>query len=518
MKKSHSIPTARHEYKYLLFNIYLLVGLITACDNSDPVMPDDDRARTYPIENVQTFSAAPEGYLGKATDEADRVEKVTFRHKVEIRYSPVFTIINPLGGAGVEIGINGRHVTINSTVEGVEYELSGETPDGSLNISSEHKFKLVLNNAAVTNPAGPAISIQSRNRVFLVIPDNSESRLTDGQNYQPVAGDDPQGTLFSNGPLIFSGNGKLVVQGNYSHAIVSGDYIRNTGTQLKVTGAVRDAIHTHHAFIMDNGMLDLSATDDGIQCEEGHIVINGGEIIINSTGKGITASYDTDNRVDPYVTINGGKIIINTLDEGIESKSVMTLNGGTLEINAADDALNAGKFIYINGGWIYARSTENDGIDSNGPITITGGTVIAMGAGGPEGGIDCDRSTFTITGGIVVGIGGTTSPPTAQVSTQRSVILGGSVAGNLLAIIGNDGAEALTFLVPENHNTMLFSSPKLQANTTYSLFQGGMISSAETFHSLYLSGTYEPGTKTSVSFSTVNMVTQVGGSIGPDGR
>lgn len=518
MKKSHSIPTARQDYRDLLFLLYLLIGLITACNNSDPVLPDGDSARTYPIETAQTFSSAPEGYLGKADDEADRVEKVTFRHKVEIRYSPVFTIINPLGGAGVEIGINGRHVTINSTVEGVEYELSGETPDGSLKINSDHKCKLVLNNAAITNPVGPAISIQSQKRVFLVVPDHTESLLTDGKNYQGGAGEDPKGTLYSDGPLIFSGSGKLVVQGNYSHAIVSDDYIRNTGTQLKVSGAVRDAIHTHDAFIMDNGKLDLSATDNGIQCEEGYIVINGGEIFINSIGKGITASYDTDSRVDPFVTINGGKIVINTRDEGIESKSVMTLNGGMLEVNAIDDALNAGKFIYINGGHIYARSTANDGIDSNGPITITGGTVIAMGAGGPEGGIDCDRSTFKITGGIVVGMGGTTSPPTAQVSTQRSVILGGSTAGTLLAILGNDGAEALTFLVPETYNTMLFSSPKLQANKNYTLFQGGMISSAETFHSLYLSGTYEPGTKTSVSFTTANMVTQVGGSIGPGGR
>lgn len=71
-----------------------------------------------------------------------------------------------------------------------------------------------------------------------------------------------------------------------------------------------------------------------------------------------------------------------------------------------DDCMNASNSIVINGGSIYCYSSGNDGIDSNGTLTITGGVVIASGTTSPEDGFDCDQNTFKITGGIVLGIGG----------------------------------------------------------------------------------------------------------------
>ena len=70
-----------------------------------------------------------------------------------------------------------------------------------------------------------------------------------------------------------------------------------------------------------------------------------------------------------------------------------------------DDCMNASNSIVINGGSIYCYSSGNDGIDSNGTLTITGGVVIASGTTSPEDGFDCDQNTFKITGGIVLGIG-----------------------------------------------------------------------------------------------------------------
>lgn len=118
--------------------------------------------------------------------------------------------------------------------------------------------------------------------------------------------------------------------------------------------------------------------------------------------------------------------------EGIESKNVMTINGGDIAVYAYDDCLNASNNITINGGSVYCYSTGNDGVDSNGTLTITGGTVVASGTTSPEDGFDCDQNTFKITGGTVLGIGGGTSTPTANSCIQRSVIYGGSgSAGNI---------------------------------------------------------------------------------------
>ncbi|MEO6287571.1 MAG: hypothetical protein ABIN80_23500 [Dyadobacter sp.] len=57
---------------------------------------------------------------------------------------------------------------------------------------------------------------------------------------------------------------------------------------------------------------------------------------------------------------------------------------------------------------------------------MTGGKVVAVGAGSPEEGFDYDRNTFNITGGILVGVAGATSTPNATASRQPSVLLGGS--------------------------------------------------------------------------------------------
>ncbi len=498
----------------LLFSTF---SLFLSCTSDDEILPEGGDGGAITIETAATESGQAEGNKDTAANPDDLVENSTFSGKVTIQFGTTVSISNPFKGKGVEVSETGGDVTVSSTIAEVEYEVSGTTTDGSLKIYSDKKFKLTLNGAVMTNPDGPAINIQSGKRVFIVLAANSDNRLTDGSTYKAGGTEDMKGALFSEGQLIFSGGGKLTVKSNYGHAIASDDYIRIIDAVITVTGAVKDGLHANDAIIIDGGTLDITSTDDGIQCDEGYIVINDGSLNINSTGKAITASYDTDNTIDPYLTINGGRIVINTKDEGIESKSVLTINGGTIEIKSTDDGINAGKFIYINGGDIYAQSTSNDGIDSNGPITITGGRVLAIGAQSPETGIDCDNSTFKITGGLVLGLGGGTSVPTASVSTQYSVVMSGSTAGQIISLLSADNTEALTFQVPIARSTMLFSSPKLKAGQTYTLYTGGAVTGAEEFFGIYTSGSYEPGTKSSTTFTTSSVVTRIGGSTGPGG-
>lgn len=497
----------------------LLIFSIISCSKGEEDITtggSTETGGTVSIDSTTTSNATAEGNTDVAYNEDDLIANSTFTSVVTINFGSAVEITNPLSAGGVTVTESNGDVIVTSTATGVEYILSGTTTNGSVKVYSDKKFKLTLNGVNITNADGPAINIQSGKRAFVVLNANTTNSLTDGATYA-TSTEDMKAAFFSEGQLIFSGNGSLTVKGNYKHAICSDEYVRMIGGAITITSAKSDGIHTNDAFIADGGTINLTASGDGIQCEEGYIVINNGTFTINVADKGISASWDTDTTIDPYIVINGGTInVTSTAGEGIESKSILTINNGTLNVKTSDDGLNASTFIYINGGNIYVNSASNDGIDSNGKLTVTGGKIISIGAASPEEGFDCDQNTFKITGGILVGVAGATSSPTASVSTQPSVILGSGTANQIIHIESSDGAEALTFLIPKNYTTMLFSSPKLKSNVAYNVYTGGSVANGTNSNGLYTSGTYTAGT-VSKTFTTSSMVTSAGGSTGPGG-
>lgn len=521
--KKRSLLSSAAVYGPCLMKIGLMLlslfVFISCSKESDNVTPDDEsgtgNGATVAIDSTTKSNALAEGNTGNAADADDLLANSTFTSTVTITFGSTVTITNPMSGKGVTVIESNGDVTVNSTIAEIEYLVSGTTTNGSLKIYSDKKFKLTLNGVHITNSDGPAINIQSEKRAFIVVNEGTTNSLTDGSTYTASGTEDMKGTLFSEGQLIFSGNGSLSIRGNYKHGIASDDYVRIISGTITVSAAPSDGIHTNDAFIADGGTLSITTKGDGIQCEEGYIVINNGNFTIDVADKGISAAWDTDTTIDPFITINGGTINVkSSAGEGIESKSVMTINDGNITVKSADDGLNAKTFIYINGGNHYIYSTSNDGIDSNGKITVTGGTTVSVGAGAPEEGFDCDRNTFKITGGVLIGIGGASSSPTTTVSTQASVLLGSGTANQLMHIQSVAGKETLTFLIPRNYATMLFSSPKLKTSTSYEIFTGGSVTNETNLNGLYTSGTYALGTQ-SGTFTTSGMVTKAGGSVGP---
>lgn len=503
------------KYFRLILQTFLFVSIFSAlcgCKKSSDSETDTECTTCY-IDTTAIKSGTAEGSTEIGYNADDLVENSTFSGTVNINFGSTVTITNPLSASGVSVTESNGDVIINSSATGVEFQLSGTTANGSVKIYSDKKFKLTLNGVYITNADGPAINIQSSKTAFIVLADNTINTLADGTTYA-TSTEDMKGTLFSEGQMIFSGNGTLNVTGNFKHAIASDDYIRIRNGNINVSNAVSDAIHTNDAFIADGGYVTLAAKSDGIECESGYIIFNAGTFILDTADDGIAASYTgTDASITPFVTINGGIFNIKTTTgEGIESKSVLTINNATITTKTADDGLNAGTALYINGGSIYCYSTNNDAMDSNGTFTITGGKIIAAGAKSPEAGIDCDARTFKITGGVIVGIGGATSGPTANVSTINSLVLGSGSASEIVHIEAADGTEALTFLAPEAYTTLLYASAKLKSNTTYNVYFGGTATGTN-FNGLYLSGTYYKAYAKTASFTTSSLVTQIGGTI-----
>ncbi len=535
------------------------------------VLIDESNIQGDDFDEVVVTDKEAEGY-------DDFIENSTFTKTVTIHYNGAsVNVSNEV--EGVTVDTDGAHVVVNSTVKEVEYVLSGSTTNGSFKMYSSNKFKLTLGGVTITNPIGAAINIQSKKRLFVVLADGTENNLADGTNYTIVDGEDMKGCFFSEAQLIFSGQGTLNIAGNYRHALCSDDYIRfRKGVKLNIRQAAKDGIHTNDGIIIGGGILNIQATDDGLQSEEGDIVVTGGRttvltigngvyedndissssainggaafkmnngtVLLKSTGSaGKGLNCDGDITIDKgtlgvittgkqyiyqkldssakgikskaNVTINGGTIWVKATgdegSEGIESKDVMTINGGEVAVYAYDDGLNASNHIEINGGNIYSYSITNDGIDSNGTITINGGVVVASGATSPEDGIDCDQNTFKITGGVVLGVGGSTSMPTTNACTQRSVVYGASgTAGQYISIQNSNNESILIYQMPRTYSkmTLLFSSPQLQTGN-YSIYTGGSIEGGTTFYGLYTDAVHQSGTK-ATTFSVSSMVTSVG--------
>jgi hypothetical protein len=261
---------------------------------------------------------------------------------------------------------------------------------------------------------------------------------------------------------------------------------------------------------------------------DGTLTIHDGKLTVFTTGKQYV--YDRNNdtaakaiKCDGDMVINGGTILIQTTGaeaEGLESKTQLTIKGGNIQINAYDDCINAAKHIQIDGGHIYCNSATNDGIDSNGTLTITGGTIVSAGASQPEEGFDCDQNRFTITGGILLGIGGGSSMPTASSCTQRALVYGATTASlRIIHIESAKNKDVLTFMLPKTYaqrTTLLFSSPALEADNSYTLYTGGSISGETDFHGFYTGAAYTGGTAAG-TFTTAAMVTTLGNTGGGPG-
>lgn len=297
---------------------------------------------------------------------------------VEITYNgSAVDIVNPLSDKGVSITANGANVTVTSTstIENIQYYISGNTTDGNLKIYSDIKLQLVLNNIDITSTNGPAINIQSKKNIGVVLAQGTTNTLTDCNVYDTDTTEDARGTFFSEGQLVFSGEGSLQVNGHYKHAIASDDFIEIAGGNISITCDSSDGFHTNDYFICTGGIINVTCTGtggDGIDCAKGYIQIDGGDITINTVDKGIATSLDTVAEptlaglgLQPYIIINGGNISITTTGErahGIDAATDITINGGVITIVAGgykSDGLNCSQTITANGGVVSVTANDD---------------------------------------------------------------------------------------------------------------------------------------------------------------
>jgi hypothetical protein len=560
----------------------------------------------------QTATDAADDVAG--TDEDFYYEANKFKQTVKITYHGSEATVES-SSADILVQQTGAYVTVDmatNSVSGVEIIASGTSTDGALKIYGSKKFKLTLNGVELTSQRGPALNSQCKKRIFVHVTDGTTNRLTDASKYTDDAyyldesakdDEDRKGCFFSEGNLIFSGHGTLVVAGKKKHGIATDGYLwTRPGVTLVITEAAKNAIHVkgdaddgigvsiHGGLIYANvsstagkciktdlnaeiygGTLLLNTSGEATYDEDdqdtssaaclktdGDIAIHGGTLTLKSTGtggKGLNADgaitvaggtttitttggkyYYTNSltsspkgvKADGNVTITDGVLNIAVTgqsdgSEGLESKATMTISGGQTYVYAYDDAINASKAINITGGKVFAYALNNDGIDSNGTLTISGGVVIATGASSPECGIDVDNGTnFRINGGTVIALaGGSLQNRPSTSSSQCSVEYNGFTLaqGSKVSVLDSSSTPLFTLEMPKglNSGSLFFSHPQLQNGSSYTISTGGSVQSyTDAWSGWYEGGTWADGTAVQ-SFTISGTVTSLGQSSGMGG-
>lgn len=318
--------------------------------------------------------------------------------------------------------IDGTALTIKG---GGTYVVSGSCSDGSITVKKGVTgVTLVLNGLDLTSALTAPIACNKSSEVTLIVAQGTVNTLTDSaqnndDNY-------PDNELAENAVIkckdgsnvVLSGSGTLNIVSNGKNGIKSGATTETEGEAsltvkeltLNINAPVNDAINAEQLLNIGSGTLTINAADDGIHCD---LVMNVG----------------ADGTAGPTIKING-------CNEGLEA-ATLNIYSGNITVHAEDDCLNAANSdltdyefsVNISGGALYMDSVSGDGIDSNGTLTVSGGTVVVWTANTADNQpLDADGA-ITVSGGTVLAAGGSAGMGMNLSASQPYVIFGSSAQG-----------------------------------------------------------------------------------------
>lgn len=365
------------------------------------------------------------------------------------------------------------------------YLVSGSCTDGSITVKKGSTgVILVLNGLTLTSGDTAPICCNKSTDVTIVVAADTTNTLTDstennGENYADNENVENAVIKCKDGSnVIICGSGTLNISANGKNGIKSGAATDADGVasltiqdvKLNITAPGNDAINAEQLLNIESGTLNITAADDAIHCDY--------ELNIGAA------------------ETSGPDITVTDCYEAIEA-AALNIRSGNIDITSTDDCLNASNAdltnyafsITISGGTIHAYSSDGDGFDSNGSLTISGGNVTVWTANTADNQpLDAD-GTITISGATLLAAGGSAGIGTKLSASQPYVIFGAesgmwggmnrdphssisaSVSkGSSLSIKNTSGSIMCSAAAPCNVNYVLFSSDELTSGSSYTLY------------------------------------------------
>ena len=505
--------------KKVLFFSLVTAGLFLQACSKDPFEIN--------LPETETVTTADDT-LGEdiLTDNSeDNVASATFERTVKVTFTGSSASVTGTTDS-FAVSIDGAGVTItNNGSEAVIYELSGSSSDGYFKLYSTRKQEILLNGLALTNTKGAAINNQSHKRTYVVV--KGTNTLADGDSYSETPEDeDEKAAFFSEGQLVFSGDGTLTVAAKGKAGITSDDYVRfMDAPTVNVTSSAGHGVRGKEAIIVSDGTIDVHVSGTGKKgfSSDTLVYFGGGVTTIETTGSAGEVDGELTGvagiKADLRFVMDDGVLTITSTGtgaKGISGDNVAYFNGGTVNVTASganygssssggmggfgpgmggwggqsssSDNSVASKGIkfdgnlYVTGGKVTVKSAKHEAIEAKGIISITGGEVYAyssddaINAAGDltiEGGAVYAQSTgndgldangnLYIKGGIVYALGSGGAELAIDANSEAQKKLY-VTGGTVIAVGGMESGASI--------GQDCWSAGTVKANTAYALYDG----------------------------------------------
>lgn len=397
------------------------------------------------------------------------------------------------------VQIDGGNFTIQSSGDGIQAETNLSIYDGSFTITSGGG---AVNGADHTENRGGGFGRPGGNR-----PDSANGQTSPEMPSQPAEGGQTPSEMPSQpaeGEQSSSGN-----ESDYSELIFDPDDFDDTSTDDSDTTVSTKGIKAGNALLIQQGTFVIDSADDAIHSNYS-VTIDGGSFQLSSGDDGIHA--------EAYLNINGGTTTIAESYEGLEAAQIH-ISGGTTQVSSSDDGLNAtggssfelvdgllvlkdisssdteqtfggrgGMFevedncdITISGGNLTVTTSNGDGIDSNGSLNVSGGTVLVFGSSsGGEGALDYTGSS-SISGGTLVALGSSGMAQSMEPDDSHATLMVTwdevQPAGTRLTLCTQQGEILCSLQSTNSFQAAVIGTDSLSAGQEVSLYTGGTVNS-----------------------------------------
>ena len=207
------------------------------------------------------------------------------------------------------------------------------------------------------------------------------------------------------------------------------------------------------------------------------ILAEGSENYVNGSH---TEDYDGALYSRMSMTLGGeGSLFITGDNEGLCAEMHLTVNSGDISIESGNDGINTNEdgvsVTTINGGHLRITVTgetgEGDGIDSNGSIVISGGTVETFACGSSaDSGIDADMG-ISLQGGTVIATGNMLDRIDENSQTHAVFTFAQSQNPGIYTLKNAAGEAVLEISAQNPFRNLILSAPTLTEGT-YTLWCG----------------------------------------------